>query len=96
MEMVRDEVFRLQDLLIEHIDPGCCDFLRFETPHRSGILSAWMPEHGRLLVKQLRDQQLIVSERGGYLRFAPHFYQTDEQMKAAAQIINRVCSKVLK
>ncbi|THB74546.1 MAG: aminotransferase class V-fold PLP-dependent enzyme [Desulfobulbaceae bacterium] len=96
MEAVRDEVFRLQDLLVAHIDPDIFNFLKFEPNNRSGILTARLPENANQLVKALLDHQVVISERAGYLRFAPHFYQTDQQMIAGAETINRVCSNILK
>jgi selenocysteine lyase/cysteine desulfurase len=33
-------------------------------------------------------ENVICTERGGYLRIAPHFYNTDEELERTAYLIN--------
>ncbi len=91
MEEVREEVFRLQDLLVEHLDPDLFRFLHFIPANRSGILAA-LPERGDLqtLIRKAGESGVVVSGPVGYLRLAPHFYLEDEQIVQAAEVLNRV------
>jgi selenocysteine lyase/cysteine desulfurase len=38
--------------------------------------------------RALLKQHVILTERGGYLRIAPHFYNTEEEMERAANLLN--------
>jgi hypothetical protein len=42
-------------------------------------------------IKRLAEQGVVMTGPAGYLRLAPHFYQNDEQMVRAADILNKVC-----
>ncbi len=94
MEEIRSEIFRLQDLFIENLEPGSLTLLHFAEAHRSGILTALpncnegeVPE----LVNKISDAGVIVTAPVGYLRFAPHFYLEDDQIIKAAEVINAIC-----
>ncbi len=88
IESIRDEVFRLQDLFLDHLDRDRFRPLRFDMAHRSGILSIVAEGGAEALVRQLARQNVIVTERGGYVRVAPHFYMDDEQVVNAARCFN--------
>ncbi|MEN8189514.1 MAG: aminotransferase class V-fold PLP-dependent enzyme [Thermodesulfobacteriota bacterium] len=89
MVELRDEVFRLQDILAGELDPDLVEINRFENNHRSGILTAVVKTELAKLSRDLLQQQLVVTSQGGYLRLAPHFYMSDEQMVQAAGLINQ-------
>ncbi len=90
IETIRDEVFRLQDRFLEHLDHQHYRPLLFEPRHRSGIISLVVPGDAQKLVQHLDREAVVVTERGGYLRVAPHFYMDDEQLITAAVICNRL------
>jgi len=81
---IRDEVFRLQDLFLSRIRNESCRFLKFPPANRSGILAAKAKADGRLLVEKLAGREVVVTAPTGYLRFAPHFYNDDDQMIRAS------------
>lgn len=91
VEALRNEVFRLQDLLVERVDPRRFTPVRFPDAHRSGILAIVCqrhePEH---VVKALRGEGIVCTARGGYLRFAPHFYVSDEEVARLADALRRL------
>ncbi len=91
-ENIRDEVFRLQDLFLEHLAPDLFHMFQFEKKHRSGILAALPRGNSQALVSKMAEAGLIVTAPIGYLRFAPHFYLDDEQVVEAANIVNRICA----
>jgi cysteine desulfurase/selenocysteine lyase len=92
MEDIRDEVFRLQDLFLSQLDSSLFAVQRFDDTHRSGIVSMTTTGESKEMVRNLGAAGVVISERGGYLRLAPHFYQSDEQIVEAAAICNRIAA----
>ena len=88
MEAISEEVFRLQDILIQSIDQTYIHPILFPSANRSGILSLQLDCDPQDVVAQLRDQDIILTSQGGYLRIAPHFYIEDSDMVRAAQAIS--------
>jgi selenocysteine lyase/cysteine desulfurase len=86
---ITTELLRLQDVVIDRLDANLFTPLRFDLPHRSGILAVICrrrePEQ---LAAALRERGLITTARGGYLRIAPHFFVTDEQVERLAETMN--------
>ncbi len=91
-EDIRAEVFRLQDLFLDHLEPNYFKILRFTDAHRSGILAALPAQEVETLVKKLSEAGLIVTAPIGYIRFAPHFYLEDNQIIKAAHLVNTICA----
>lgn len=77
---------RLAELGFEFLGP-------VEGPRASGILTAWHPRvDARELVKVLEERGVIASprrDRAGkfYLRFSPHFYNTDAELERAVEVL---------
>ncbi len=92
MEDIRAEVFRLQDVFLNHLDQDTLRFLLFSEKHRSGILAAYPKGDVQSLVKKMGEAGLIVTAPVGYLRFAPHYYLDDNQIIEAARIVNSICN----
>ena len=88
IEDIRDEVFRLQDLFLSAVKGDTRGFLRLPPKNRSGILAAKLKADCSHFVEKLAGRQVVVTAPTGYLRFAPHFYNDDEQVIAAAQHLN--------
>jgi len=89
MEAIRDEVFRIQDLIVGQMRTPKVRPLLFERAHRSGILGMSVEGSAKALVAALRDENVVVTEQQGYLRLAPHFYMTDDEAGRVADAINR-------
>ncbi len=90
MEDIRAEVFRLQDLLLQNLDPDIMQVLRFQEKNRSGILAAEPVGDYKKITERLSEKGVIITAPIGYLRLAPHFYNSDTQIIASAQVINEV------
>ena len=90
IEKIRDEIFRLQDLFLEHLDRDRFQVQQFAPENRSGIV-AFVPQGDpALIVKELASQGVILTERAGSLRIAPHFYLEDEQLAKGASLLNEI------
>lgn len=84
IESIRDEIFRLQDLFIQESAANGVHFLLFPEQHRSGILAAEPAGESKAYLDFLRKNGVIITAPIGYLRFAPHFYNDEEQIVTAA------------
>ena len=59
--------------------------------NRSGILSVVARNHRpEDLVESLLARGFVTSARGGYLRLAPHFFVTDEEIERLADALNEL------
>ncbi len=85
IEDIRDEVFRLQDLFLSCVKKDALRFLKLPPGNRSGILAAEPAADCRFLVEKLAGRQVVITAPTGYLRFAPHFYNDDDQIITAAR-----------
>jgi selenocysteine lyase/cysteine desulfurase len=83
------EIQRLQDVFLAHFDHPQIKPLVFEGPHRSGILSLAAPEAGKYS-QALAAKGIQTTARGGFLRIAPHFYNTDMEMEHAARRVGEL------
>ena len=86
MDAIAAEIYRLQDVFLSELTHAFvrCSRRRCWTP----ILSLLVPGDVNALRRALLKQHVICTERGGYLRIAPHFYNTDEEVERAAHLIN--------
>lgn len=89
MEDIRDEIFRLQDLLLGYLDTTNLQVLLPPQKNRSGILAAEPVGDYKIIIDTLAKEGTILSAPIGYLRFAPHYYNDDNQIKNATEKINR-------
>ena len=90
IEAIATEVFRLQDQLLNALDTDRIRPLAFAPAHRSGILSVRVGTNAARLVDQLQAERIVVTTQAGYLRLAPHFYQTDEEIERVATVLRRL------
>lgn len=87
----RDELFRLQDLIINLLDPDRFTPVLFPGQHRSSILSViCRQDDPQKIEKRLRKKGIVISERNGYLRFAPHFYNTEDEISKALYSLDQI------
>ncbi|MCF8055261.1 MAG: aminotransferase class V-fold PLP-dependent enzyme [Desulfocapsa sp.] len=94
MEDIRDEIFRLQDVFLQHLDPDLFVPLLFPEVHRSGILAILPKCNSQELVENVAKHGLVVTPRSEYVRIAPHFYLSDEDMRKAAECFNMEAGKI--
>jgi selenocysteine lyase/cysteine desulfurase len=61
--------------------------------HRSGIVVAKVPGADvEALCKAMQQAGVIVTARGGGVRIAPHFYNTEAEVLAVSQVLERTIS----
>ncbi len=90
VQAIRDEIFRLQDVFVGTLAGSRLRTLFTPEQQRSSILSLVTPGDANTLRRALLKQNVITTERGGYLRIAPHFYNTDEEMERVARLLNEL------
>jgi len=92
MEDVRDEVIRLQDLFLAHLDSERVVPLVLPERYRSGIVMLQL--RGRVKVREvlaaMQERGVVMTGPTGVLRLAPHFYMEDAQLIRAAEVLNSV------
>jgi selenocysteine lyase/cysteine desulfurase len=93
VEVIAAEIHRLQDVFLENLDQTRVRPAFAPGERRSSILSLIMPGDANAARRALLKENVITTDRGGYLRIAPHFYNTDEDVARAAQFINEYCRR---
>lgn len=88
VETIAAEILRLQDVFLRALDPSRIRPLFAPTEQRSSIVSLVVPGDVNAVRRALLKQNVICTERAGYLRFAPHFYNTDDEVEHAARLLN--------
>jgi selenocysteine lyase/cysteine desulfurase len=88
---IRAEILRLQDFLIDALDPALFIVPQPPAVNRSGILGV-VPRQAAPedLVARLFGRGFVTSSRGGYLRIAPHLFITDEEIARLGQAMNEL------
>jgi selenocysteine lyase/cysteine desulfurase len=89
VEAIAAEIFRLQDVFLDSLDQDRARPLFTPQQQRSSILSLVVPGDANAVRRALQKENVICTERGGYLRFAPHFYNTDDEVVRAARLVNQ-------
>jgi cysteine desulfurase / selenocysteine lyase len=87
-EWIAERVLALTDLLIADLqERGFRIRSNLEPAHRSGIVIVEVPDpqaaHAKLL-----DAGIVTSVRNGALRFAPHFYNTEDELRRAGAVLS--------
>ena len=90
-ESIRDHNFGLQDLAFERLDKSKYQPVRHLPAARSGIMSL-IPKDGnaKAISATLAEQNIRITPRDGYIRFAPHLCTTEEEVSEAVEALNRI------
>jgi cysteine desulfurase/selenocysteine lyase len=88
-EAVAERVLRLADVLISELGERGYGFAASTAPeHRSGIVIATMPQADALAAcARLASEKIIASVRGDGVRFAPHFYNTEDELMRVCEVL---------
>lgn len=83
-------IFELQDAFLEALDQDRFKPLLFSGANRSGILSL-VPVKGDAdqIARDLTAKGIVVSPRAGFIRIGAQYVNTKEEMKTAADALNR-------
>jgi cysteine desulfurase / selenocysteine lyase len=87
VEAINAEIVRLQEVFLQALDQARIRPLFSAANDRSSILSLIVPD-ARSMCRALLKENVICTERGGYLRIAPHFYNTEDDMERVARLLN--------
>ena len=90
MEEIRDRIFALQDTLLRSLDPAKFTPVRWSGSARSCLLAVVTAKPVQQVIDAAAAHSLTLTERGGYLRLAPHCYHTEAQMLDVAAVLNAV------
>jgi cysteine desulfurase/selenocysteine lyase len=88
LEAIEAEIYRLQDIFLSALDKSRFRPVFESSGPRTPIVSLIVPDGAPTARRQLVKQNMICTDRGGYLRIAPHFYNTDDEMARAAGLLN--------
>ncbi len=91
MEAIRDHNFGLQEQALELLDTSKYQPIVHLPEHRSGIL-ALIPKvsSAKAISAELDKQDIIITPRDGYLRFAPHLCTTEDEVQRAVAALNAI------
>jgi selenocysteine lyase/cysteine desulfurase len=91
LEDIRDYNFGLQELALSNLDFSKYQPVVHVPEHRSGIL-AIIPKisNAKQISAALDAQNIIVTPRDGYLRFAPHLCTTEDEVVQAVGAMNQI------
>jgi selenocysteine lyase/cysteine desulfurase len=90
VDWIATETARLRALLAAGLDPA--RFRRVDLPGANGPILSWIVAEPEAVARRAADAGVTVTVRGGYLRTAPHFYHTDEEIRLAIEVLNRAAS----
>ena len=96
-QAIADEMFAMQGRLLASIDSwNPFRLLKFPASHRSGIVSLThdgTPAERKIALRKLQKSLLAagvnVTVRGGYLRLAPHYPNTLEEIGQATEVLRK-------
>lgn len=86
-ERIFPEILRLQDVFLERLKNPAFKPLLFEPENRSGILSVYC-EDWEAFQEKLAEHKIVCAMRSGFIRVAPQFYNTEEDMVRLAEVMN--------
>jgi selenocysteine lyase/cysteine desulfurase len=91
VEGIANEIFRLQDIFVSMLNRDRYWPIILPKRNRSGILSIICREYQPdAVVNALLEEKIVCSTRGGFLRLAPHFYNTDDEVERATSVLNKI------
>lgn len=85
---IRAQLLRLQDQLIDALDPALYEPLLFPEVNRSGILAVRCARAPEEIVEELARAGFTATARGGYLRVAPHYDVSADDIARLAETLN--------
>lgn len=91
MEAIRDSNFALQELALANLNYDKYQPVVHLPEHRSGLL-AIIPKvsSAKQISRTLDEQNIILTPRDGYLRFAPHLCTTQDEVLQAVEALNGI------
>ena len=90
-EAIRDHNFSMQERALERLDHDKYQAVVLTPKSRSGIL-ALIPKHSTAaaVTSELEKQNIVMTPRDGYIRFAAHLCTTADEIDAAVDALNQL------
>ena len=93
IENIMHEVQRLGDVIIQNVGERGFNLISPEDKNKRGGLITFSGEFdSKLIIEKLKERKIRVNARGGGIRISPHFYNTDEEINAAFEEIDKLLS----
>jgi selenocysteine lyase/cysteine desulfurase len=90
IENIEKRVIELTDFLIARASEANIESATPTDPkHRSGIVSL-RTQNGQAVYDKLLSERIELSLREGLIRFSPHFYNIEEEIEKAVEIIKSI------
>ncbi len=92
IERISERILQLVGLLIDDLQQRGYTLSASTAPeHRSGIVVANVPAgvDADAVCKAMQQEGVVVTARGGGVRIAPHFYNTEDEVLAVGQLLDR-------
>jgi len=86
---VQERIINLKSRLRRCLEGSSYGIITPKGGLQSGILTAWHRRDTERIFRELKKSKVVVSMRNGYLRFSPHFYNTEWEVDQIADIITR-------
>lgn len=90
IEAIAREAARLRGRILGTIDRRRYRPIMFGLEHQSGILSFDVDANPKEIVLAAASKRCVISTRGGYLRIAPHFHNTDDEIDQLVGLLNEL------
>jgi selenocysteine lyase/cysteine desulfurase len=90
IDPIATESARLRQRLIDGLDPARFTPVRFPGP--SGPIQSWVVPNADQVARRATKNGVTVTQRGGYLRTAPHFYNTDDEIARAIDVLHEAAN----
>lgn len=90
VEGIYQQLMVLRDLFLSLVDHSLIRPVELEQRHRSGIVSFVTDRDPIAVAAVLRKKGVFMTSRGGYLRFAPYYRTTHEEVYSAVKLLNEV------
>jgi selenocysteine lyase/cysteine desulfurase len=87
MGSVERRIFRLKSILGRSFEDLGLEILTPKSGLQSGIITARPAKDVRRIYNTLRESGVTISLRNGYLRFSPHFYNTEDEVNRIIDIL---------
>ncbi|UCD06411.1 MAG: aminotransferase class V-fold PLP-dependent enzyme [candidate division WOR-3 bacterium] len=89
MQRVEARILKLKEDLRRHFEVDGFEILTPRSGKQSGILSVSPGASVEVLSQGLRRNNIVVSLRNRYLRFSPHFYNSEDEIKQIVDVVGK-------
>ncbi|MFN3604453.1 MAG: aminotransferase class V-fold PLP-dependent enzyme [Leptonema sp. (in: bacteria)] len=89
IESIQERIFYLHRIFKENCKNQKIRFLEFNKENQSGILSL-VVENPNQIVSILKENRILCTVRGNFVRVAPHFMITEQEIEKVVDVMNQI------